>query len=40
MNRRKPGAKVIVLGNEIAKSLFDESEPVGKTRVYGQRLSY
>jgi hypothetical protein len=30
MNRRKPGAKVIVLGNEIAKSLFDESEPVGK----------
>jgi putative ABC transport system permease protein len=34
------GAKVIVLGNEIAKSLFNESEPVGKNiRVYGQRFT-
>jgi putative ABC transport system permease protein len=34
------GAKVIVLGNEIAKSLFDESEPIGKNvRVYGQRFT-
>jgi putative ABC transport system permease protein len=30
MNQKETGAKVIVLGNEIAKSLFDESEPVGK----------
>ncbi|EIA09654.1 ABC transporter permease [Flavobacterium frigoris] len=34
------GSKVIVLGNEIAKSLFDESEPIGKNvRVYGQRFT-
>lgn len=34
------GAKVIVLGNEIAKSLFSEFEPVGKNvRVYGQRFT-
>jgi putative ABC transport system permease protein len=34
------GAKVIVLGNEIAKSLFNEFEPVGKNvRVYGQRFT-
>jgi len=34
------GAKVIVLGNEIAKSLFDESDPIGKSvRVYGQRFT-
>jgi putative ABC transport system permease protein len=34
------GAKVIVLGNEIAKSLFDESEAIGKNvRVYGQRFT-
>lgn len=34
------GAKVIVLGNEIAKSLFDEFEPIGKdVRVYGQRFT-
>ncbi|MGO4817847.1 ABC transporter permease [Flavobacterium sp. W22_SRS_FP1] len=34
------GSRVIVLGNEIAKSLFDESEPIGKNvRVYGQRFT-
>jgi putative ABC transport system permease protein len=34
------GSKVIVLGNEIAKSLFNESEPIGKNvRVYGQRFT-
>lgn len=34
------GAKVIVLGYEISKSLFDESEPIGKNvRVYGQRFT-
>ncbi|SEA61264.1 putative ABC transport system permease protein [Flavobacterium gillisiae] len=34
------GAKVIVLGSEIAKSLFDELEPIGKNvRVYGQRFT-
>ncbi|NGY38624.1 FtsX-like permease family protein [Flavobacterium sp. XN-5] len=34
------GSKVIVLGSEIAKSLFDEVEPIGKNvRVYGQRFS-
>lgn len=34
------GAKVIVLGYEISKSLFDESEPIGKSvRVYGQRFT-
>jgi putative ABC transport system permease protein len=34
------GAKVIVLGSEIANSLFDGSEPIGKElRVYGQRFT-
>jgi putative ABC transport system permease protein len=34
------GAKVIVLGSEIAKSLFDGQEPIGKeVRVYGQRFN-
>ncbi len=34
------GANVIVLGNEIAKSLFDEDEPIGKNvRAYGQRFT-
>jgi len=34
------GAKVIVLGSEIAKSLFDAVDPIGKNvRVYGQRFS-
>ncbi|MDI5888895.1 ABC transporter permease [Flavobacterium yafengii] len=34
------GATVIVLGNEIAKSLFEESEPIGKNvRLYGKRLT-
>ncbi len=34
------GAKVIVLGSEITKSLFGELEPVGKdVRVYGQRFT-
>jgi putative ABC transport system permease protein len=34
------GAKVIVLGSEIAKSLFDEQEPLGKeVRLYGQRFN-
>ena len=34
------GATVIVLGNEIAKSLFEDSEPVGKNvRLYGKRLT-
>ena len=34
------GAKVIVLGNEIANSLFDAIDPIGKSvRVYGQKLT-
>lgn len=34
------GSSVIVLGNEIAKSLFDNSEPIGKNvRLYGQRFT-
>ena len=34
------GAPVIVLGYDIAKSLFGESEPVGKNlRLYGQRFT-
>jgi putative ABC transport system permease protein len=34
------GATVIVLGDEIAKSLFGESEPIGKNvRVYGKRFT-
>jgi putative ABC transport system permease protein len=34
------GSSVIVLGNEIAKSLFDDSEPIGKNvRLYGQRFT-
>ncbi len=34
------GATVIVLGNEIAKSLFGDSEPIGKNvRVYGKRFT-
>ena len=34
------GATVIVLGNEIAQSLFENSEPIGKNvRLYGQRFT-
>ncbi len=34
------GASVIVLGFEVAKNLFGESDPIGKTvRVYGQRFN-
>lgn len=34
------GTAVIVLGYEIAKNLFDESEPLGKSiRLYGQRFT-
>ena len=34
------GAKVIVLGNEIASSLFESIDPIGKSvRVYGQKLT-
>ncbi|MFV8373399.1 ABC transporter permease [Flavobacterium sp. LB2P6] len=34
------GATVIVLGNEIAKSLFENSEPIGKNvRLYGKRFT-
>jgi len=34
------GAKVIVIGNEIATSLFDGADPVGKdVRLYGQRFT-
>jgi putative ABC transport system permease protein len=34
------GAAVIVLGNEIAKSLFDDIEPIGKNvRLYGNRFT-
>ena len=34
------GATVIVLGDEIAKSLFDISEPIGKNvRLYGKRFT-
>lgn len=34
------GATVIVLGDEITKSLFGESEPIGKNvRVYGKRFT-
>jgi putative ABC transport system permease protein len=34
------GAQVIVLGNEIANSLFDGADPIGKyVRLYGQRFS-
>jgi putative ABC transport system permease protein len=33
------GSAVIVLGNEIAKLLFEDSEPIGKNvRLYGQRF--
>ncbi|MFV5702903.1 ABC transporter permease [Flavobacterium sp. XS2P12] len=34
------GSTVVVLGNEIAKSLFDTSEPIGKNvRLYGKRFT-
>ncbi len=34
------GAAVIVLGNEIAHNLFEDSNPIGKeVRLYGQRFS-
>lgn len=34
------GAKVIVLGNEIASSLFEDIDPLGKSvRVYGQKFT-
>lgn len=34
------GSSVIVLGNEIAKSLFEGSEPIGKNvRLYGKRFT-
>lgn len=34
------GTTVVVLGNEIAKSLFEDSEPIGKNiRLYGQRFT-
>ena len=34
------GASVIVIGFEVAKGLFGESDPIGKTvRVYGQRFN-
>jgi putative ABC transport system permease protein len=34
------GSTVVVLGNEIAKSLFDDAEPVGKNvRLYGKRFT-
>jgi putative ABC transport system permease protein len=34
------GAPVIVMGSEIAKSLFGDSEPIGKNvRLYGQRFT-
>lgn len=34
------GAKVIVIGNEIATSLFDGADPLGKdVRLYGQRFT-
>ncbi|MBW4361969.1 ABC transporter permease [Flavobacterium taihuense] len=34
------GAPVIVLGDDIAKSLFGDSEPIGKNvRLYGQRFT-
>ncbi|HEX9150831.1 MAG TPA: ABC transporter permease, partial [Flavobacterium sp.] len=34
------GATVIVLGNEIAKSLFENSDPIGKNvRLYGKRFT-
>jgi putative ABC transport system permease protein len=34
------GAKVIVLGNEIANSLFEDRDPIGKSvRVYGQKFT-
>jgi len=34
------GAPVIVVGDEIAKSLFEDSEPIGKkVRLYGQKFT-
>jgi putative ABC transport system permease protein len=34
------GASVIVLGNEVANSLFENSEPIGKNiRLYGKRFT-
>ncbi|TRX37075.1 ABC transporter permease [Flavobacterium restrictum] len=34
------GSMVIVLGNEIAKSLFEDAEPIGKNvRLYGKRFT-
>jgi putative ABC transport system permease protein len=34
------GAAVIVLGNEIAKNLFEDSNPIGRNiRLYGQRFT-
>lgn len=34
------GTPVIVIGNDIAKSLFNDSEPIGKNvRLYGQRFA-
>jgi putative ABC transport system permease protein len=34
------GSSVIVLGNEIAKSLFEGAEPIGKNvRLYGKRFT-
>ncbi|KDN54781.1 ABC transporter permease [Flavobacterium seoulense] len=34
------GAKVIVIGDEIATSLFDNADPIGKSvRLYGQRFT-
>jgi len=33
------GAQVVVIGDEIAKTLFEDSDPLGKeVRMYGQRL--
>lgn len=34
------GSQVVVIGDEIAKNLFDESDPIGKeVRLYGQRFT-
>jgi putative ABC transport system permease protein len=40
MNEANSGSSVIVLGNEIAKSLFEGAEPIGKNvRLYGKRFT-